>query len=1808
MSEIASIQGALKKWREGLVGLDRRNRLIRFRAPRTGSLTFDAPDADEVLIRLRSGKPLELVGDRVDTAPEGAGPGADSVSEQQPPLRRNALHVPRPENEVGPVARNLMRRANEEFLDRGLSILYVAFGMLRWTDTDGSDMASPLLLVPVELVPEGPRATPRLRASEDDPVLNPALPLRLSEFGVQWPALEDVEELSVTEMVNLFSVVFSTAKDLKNWAVHPEVHLSTFSFSKEAMYRDLVDNEARIIDHPVVKALANTDPTSQTDEFQFDPIDPSKIDELAPPEKTPLVLDADSSQRAAVAAAVAGRSFVMDGPPGTGKSQTIANMIGALMHAGKSVLFVSEKIAALDVVKNRLEDAGLGSFLLELHSHKANRREVAIELLKTLDHVAQPPNGMSAISRAAVQERRKKLNGYALAMNEVRMPLNRSLHDVLGELAYLVHVPAAPLPERPPLDLSQEEAARLEETLAKLERNWRPAAQGNTFLWRDVIEEGTLEPRLWAARASLDELKGTLELNIDLAEVFDLHRPDRARRLAELLELQHRSRPARVNDAWVTSRDMHPFLAGRDRLVALLEEVRTREAEVIRLSGAEYDRFAAEPPHLPNADPANGDLTLRPLTGAQVRATAELLRNHQQRVSSAMQSLTGIANALGLSAPETWAEADRILRIVELRAAATGMERGWLTAAGLQSARDASSAIRQKSMALDTAEQRASTLYRSDVLGAPLRELKDRFDNLHTGLRKLSGNYRRDKRSVAALLADAKQVKSGIARLSEAIAWADAEHEFEAAGVAFSQPLGRYWNGRETDWAALEKLFGIADELTALIPEPMPQQTVAYFNTSDSDPSHVQLAATAKEALDEWKLAVTQAPVIGSRPELLVQPIQHSQEWMNRNIALLDEGTRVVDAVTTVTARDQTLDEADAILRASEAARRAADELDASSQSFSEMFPDLYQGKNTDAALLNEAVAWAERVRAFSPAGYLSDAQLAALSSCSPVDKLPLAIEKWEAALAAILDAFAPARHDELVAEFATFPDAYQLIEDLNSDTPGQQEWFDYVSIREELSARALDATVQFCIESRVPAPEVPKVIKRALLRGWADAQIKQDDRLHPLTTTDREALVDEFRKLDRQLVAAATADIIRAANANRPANVSLGEPALIRREGMKQRRHIPVRNLISQARATVQAIKPVFMMSPLAVSQYLPADMEFDVVIFDEASQVTPGDSINCIYRGRAFVLAGDDKQLPPTQFFERVIEADDDEDIDADVSDFQSILELAKSSGAFRNLGLRWHYRSQHEALIAFSNYRFYEGDLVTYPSAQQDGGNVGVEFFHANGTYRRGGGADNPREAQVVAERVIHHYRTRPGASLGVVTFSVAQADAVIAAVNNLRENHRDLDAHFDKSDRLDGFFVRSLESVQGDERDVIVFSVGYGPDEVGKISTNFGVLNREKGWRRLNVGVTRARQRVEVVASMEAHDIPPTQNENVEALRAYLEFARRGIPSLGGRSISTGLMPESPFEESVLQTVRSWGYVAEPQVGAAGFRIDMAIRHPEKAGLFVLGIECDGYQYHAAPAARDRDRLRDQVLAGLGWRLHRIWGTSWYRDRAVEEERLRNAIEQAIAGKNTGLRRSRSVPSRREVETVPAEPHLEFRWQEPYRKAQRVSLPYWVEPAEPGNHLHLVEPVKQIALAEGPIHMETLSERVREWWGIGRVSARLRDNLDLAIKKSDLLRENDFIDIPDRPVTRVRCKDNVRKPEHIHLDEFALAAELLVADVGGATRDEVLTTLARLFGWARRGSLVEARLNEAIDRVVAAGRLVEVDGKLRTAGQR
>lgn len=1781
------IQAALKVWRDGLVGLTRQSPLIKFRASKVSSLHIDTPVPDEVLARLQSGKQQDFRGDLT----------SDEVVGAEAPAGRS-FHSPRPDGEVGPVVRNLMRRASAELLDRGLSVLYVAFGILDWRDVDDSAMVSPLLLVPVKLISQGPKSTPRVTQDEDeDSLLNPALTLRLKEFGIELPSDEDIEGLSVSETFAAIRVALEKNKTFTGWTLRETTYLATFSFSKESMYKDLQDNEQKILEHPIVRALATSDPSQQSPEFQFEPIDPADIDRLAPPESTPLVLDADSSQRAAVAAALASKTFVMDGPPGTGKSQTIANMIGALLHAGQSVLFVSEKMAALEVVRNRLAAAGLGSYLLELHSHKASRKEVATELLNTLDNVVRPPLQMPARVRQGVKERRERLNNYAVAMNEVRMPLNRSLHEVLGQYANLSTAPIAPVPEIAPTNLTEAEFHDIQETLLKLARSWRPAVQGQSFLWRDAADPQSLEVRLYQAESALDALRGTVALNSDLVDAFGLTRPSDAPQLLALIEHQRLSPVEGVMEQWLTAETVEPLLSARRELGQQIAQLKAAEEAFDRLAGIPWTSLpdpASIPPVSEPVAMSPGALDFENASVSELSSTADRFETDGRMLSERWGALTSLSSSLGLASVSTFAQADRLFRLIELGSRNTRPDRSWFTRSGLEEARDAAGALREGVAALVDAEAKASPLFTPEALQAPLAELQDRFTNLHRGLKKLSGNYRADKRAVAVLLNDAVDVKNGISHLADAVAWDASNSAFMDLAVTRGETLGPHWSGRDTDFGALNDAFRVVEEVLTFTDGNVPAPLVSYLTGGDSNSAYQAVADAARVDFDEWKQGLRVAPALTGRPELLLGAIQHAIDWLTAHVSPLRLAAARIRAVENATGGRHSLAEANAILTLAESAEQETEKLRAAEPAYRPMFGNHFNFGETNLEALDGAMAWAENLRTLTGQP-LTTRQIKTLTDCNPVDSMGPAYTKWTEARDRVVGAFAPSRRFELTTEFDDYPGAVELINDFRADTVGQQEWFDYQRAYAGLAEHGLDTAMDFCIEQRLAAQEVPSVVNRALLRGWSDAVIQGDERLRPLLATDREALVEEYRTLDRDLIKAATADIILALNSRRPVNTMMGESGVIRREGSKQKKHIPVRELMSRTRNVTSSIKPVFMMSPLAVSQFLPSDMEFDVVIFDEASQVTPGDAINCIYRAKALILAGDDKQLPPTSFFERNTDDDANED-ETDVKDFQSILELAKAAGAFNNLGLRWHYRSRHEDLIAFSNYKFYEGKLVTFPSARGEGDDVGVEFFNAHGTYRRGGGAYNPVEAEKVAQRVIEHFTNHSDLTLGVVTFSVAQADAVQSAIDEARVSRRDLDRFFDTEDRLDGFFIRALEQVQGDERDVIIFSVGYGPDEAGKISTNFGALNKDKGWRRLNVGITRARQRVEVVASMSAGQIPPSTNENVEHFRSYLDYAERGSQTLAVPYSSTGLDPESPFEESVLAAIRGWGYVVEPQVGAAGFRIDIGLRHPARPGLFALGIECDGYQYHSAPAARDRDRLRDQVLTGLGWRLHRIWGTAWYRDRNTEEARLRAAIEDAIAAPFDNRTKPAPDIERPVIETEQAVADAAPTWTTEYRLAPACKLPRWVDPGESGNHLHMVDAIEKLVQLEGPVHLDIAYERFRKWWNIGRIGSNIRNNINLAIQRSHVVRDGDFLMSPKGAVTQVRIPtdDAVRRVQHVHLEELALAAIFTVQDVGAVSRNELVQGVARIFGWTRTGTEVDQRVNEAIDRIISDGK--------------
>ena len=1765
------------------------------------------PSAEDVLSRLarggtyrfRSLQPRPAVSG-ADCEGDGREPGGGSPV---PPPAVDMLDSDKSPEDLAAALRALYRRSNQDYLDRGVWVLYLAFGVLTWADEDHSRYASPLLLIPVQLEDMGAAQGPELKTAPEEPVINPALALKLSRYGIELPRVDDLEDISLSGVLD---DVRAAVAHRDGWQVSDSLTLSYFSFAKEAMYRDLLEHEEQISAHPAVAALAAGGRGEASSGFFFDEIPDDEVDRRAAPESTPVILDADSSQRASIAAAVNGRSFVMDGPPGTGKSQTIANMIGVLLHAGKTVLFVSEKAAALDVVRDRLDEAGLRAYLLELHSHKATRKQVAVALGTALDTVPVPPPPMSVMDADMARKRREQLNAYADAMNRKRGPLGYSLHDVLGMIAQLQDVPAAPAAGiAAPADLTVEAFGEIRGIAQRLSGAWRPAAQGETFTWRGVTEQGSLDSRLYQAASALDTLRGMTGINAALADAAGLTRPSSAPALARLLD--HLScRPPGLPENWLTADTLDDVSGAAADLAACLADIAACEQAVAVAAGVPWQAVPGSA-SLPAVEgialaslvpPAETDsLTVADLTELSRRFAADADMLHER-----LRSLNGLATVLGIAAPQTFQDARELLTLAGVAQQPDRPERAWLSAAGLEAAGHAARVLHDAWQAAIRAEADASAYFTPALLGEDAEGLAARFGTDHHRLGKLSGDYRADKKTVASFTREGVARDDAHRHLQLAVAWKQAADALRGAERAHAAILGAYYTGRPTDWNRLSGALACAAAVVrAARGQDLSRAAGLIGRDAVRDPAIARVADDTVRDLQTWH-AVLATGRAAARPELLHGTIGDAIGWLRAHLGPLHSAAVFTYEVSQAVGHALTVREARHLVGLREAADAAHVRLGGQDALFSDAFGGLYSGAQTDIAAVRSALEWARSLRAMITGtdAPLTPAQVKEADSAVPASQLTAAAETWQRASRTLAGAFDASRQPDLAAELDDYGDARDLISALRADTGGQDEWHVYRSCRTALDGYGLGMAIDFCISERVPSGQVPRVIERALLQEWAEHQLRTDPDLSTVRAADRDALVREYRELDRALIAAATSSIIRACNARRPRS-DVGEAAVIRREAEKKRKHMPVRTLIDRSRHVTQAIKPCFMMSPLAVSQYLPADLRFDVVIFDEASQVSPGDAINCIYRGSALILAGDQKQLPPANFFAGNT-ADDEEEWSEDSDDtteFESVLDLAKASGAYQSLTLRWHYRSRHEALIAFSNASFYEGRLITFPARHQEGPDVGVELFPVDGTYRRGTSRDNPEEAAVVAQRVIHHYDSRPALSLGVVTFSEAQADAVDLAVSRARQDRPDLDRFF-TNDRLKGFFVKSLESVQGDERDVMIFSIGYGPDENQKITMNFGPLNKQGGWRRLNVAITRARYRNEIVTSIRASDITESvTTEGLRHLRRYLDYAARGMPALA-LGTSAGGDAESPFEESVINVIRSWGYELTPQVGTAGYRIDIGVRHPDHPGVYALGVECDGYQYHSSKVARDRDRLREQVLRGLGWNLHRIWGTAWYRDRNGEEHKLRAAIEHAATAPVHGLLTDLTQPpegTRPVIRTEAAAFDQAPPWAAPYITAQVPRLPHWIDPSQPGSYTSMAGGIRDVVMTEAPVHIAVLQQRLRDAWDIGRIGARIRDNIDAAIRVAGVLRDGEFLTLTSAPLATVRTPTDAcrREVEHVHDHELALALANLVRDAGGITHSELTTRIARLYGWTRRGPDIKTRLDRLIARLIANGTL-------------
>ncbi len=502
---------------------------------------------------------------------------------------------------------------------------------------------------------------------------------------------------------------------------------------------------------------------------------------------------------------------------------------------------------------------------------------------------------------------------------------------------------------------------------------------------------------------------------------------------------------------------------------------------------------------------------------------------------------------------------------------------------------------------------------------------------------------------------------------------------------------------------------------------------------------------------------------------------------------------------------------------------------------------------------------------------------------------------------------------------------------------------------------------------------------------------------LRDFDRTAHEHALETFQRLDAMLLAHVRNRLVLRHWEQVPKLGQSGELGILSREINKKTRHLPIRRLMAEAGRAVQAIKPLFMMSPMSIATYIPPGaVEFDLVIFDEASQVKPVEAFGALLRGHQAIVVGDSKQLPPTSFFAMMGEAEE-EDEDNVTADQESILGLFNAQNAPSRM-LEWHYRSRHESLIAVSNHEFYDNRLMVFPSPGQDAAAAGLSFEYLPATaYDRGRTRTNRDEARAVAETVLRHAREFPDLTLGVVAFSTAQRDAIEIELEALRRQNPDGEDFFNANPD-EPFFIKNLENVQGDERDVILISIGYGKTAEGYFAQSFGPLNLDGGERRLNVLISRARLACRVFANFTADDLDlnRTKARGVAALKTFLSYAATRVLDVPKH---TGRAPDSVFEEQVLGQLAGRGLEIVPQVGVAGFFIDLAVRDPEQPGRYVLGVECDGASYHSARSARDRDRLREAVLRGLGWEIHRIWSTDWFRNPERETLRVLEAVEKA-----------------------------------------------------------------------------------------------------------------------------------------------------------------------------------------------------------------
>ena len=1859
---------SVRQWQTRLLQLDRRNALLYFPMGKRG-VTLRGITPDALLERLATSRfgLAFLYAERIRATKSLFELAVDS-EEQEPPIRVRPGNL---DTDLAPLELQkrlsaLSKRSREWREEQGINVLSIALGFIYWVDEDEAPACSPILLAPCDLTRSSPRDPYLLGGEElEDLVVNPTLRHALATtVGIELP---EIGEATVAEYL---TTVADLVAGREGWRVEMSIVVATFPFSKLAMWEDLNLMVLAGVTHPLVRRLAG-DSTAPIENpgvgLSAIPVDDTKLqgallDDLLDIRDQNAVVDADFSQLRAIELARLGTNLVIHGPPGTGKSQTIANIIATLLAEGRRVLFVSEKTAALDVVKRRLTGVGLGAFCLDLHSDRGKKDSVYAQLHEALN---QPPAQPQEFPYNRLLARRGELNAIVRALHEIRQPLGLSVFTVQGRIAAIHDVPQLNVTVKDVEGLSSDRLGRIQEAARRIARRGPQFRDHYTSRWHALGPVSTSPMLTREIRADLMLIGSAVDSLLDAAQsaaaACGVDLPTTQVGMERLLRLlEHLERvPGPVPLQWLQPGGLERARVSADALRAedversalinvLLSSISSlptepqfrqwRDAALTDIAGATHWQQIAGPAW-------SRDLLVDPKATADAWRVRATTLDSLVDASMHLQTLLGVAHSLdSRAAAESAATvAGKLLKIDKVSTP-------WSSAEAIGPIRAQVATARRLRDELVSVENTLAESFGSEIIDLVDEQMLVRYRTDYRSLwRRLGTSYRRDDRTVRGCLKHPEKVSvpTATTAIEQALtvrrlraAWSDTASRIEGL-------LGVRYKGLDSDWSSIESDL---DTLIALDRE-FPMQESSFHSILGDARLLADLEMAVQAVLDRIRA------LDGLWPQSSTHPNEHIPEMSATARSLAEVADRAGTTVAALAPFVRPLIDLESLVELLKVGARLEEieeEAAAASASRARDIGTSFGAWSTAFDELQASIDWTQELEALVTLP-LSASLVDRVSRPHPPKALAgerMALVEADRHLREACTAAAP-RFPEAQTPWCTWAiaplkEVRAWCDDLCAHVEEASDWVEY-----RAAALALDTAVGASVTEVVrsvteDASSVPDIVLCHVYLLWLKHVYDGVPELQ-FAPRDLEDVLRDFRDLDARLPRSARERVRAKCLAAYPSNGSnsngLGELGVLNHELSKRKRRLPVRKLVARIPNLLQTLKPVFMMSPLAVSQYLPRGnsesdtLGFDTVIFDEASQVFPEDAVPAIARGHQSIVVGDQLQLPPTNFF-RKGDGDDETDEDAPETEnwlvgVESILDvLVGMSGAGVNdVNLRVHYRSQHEALIRYSNHYFYNDSLLTFPSALRARPGLGLRSIYLpDARFEAGGSRTNRKEAEQVVQTVFELMEARPPTeSIGVVALSRPQADLIQELIDQRRLSDSRFDERFAEQTH-ECFFVKNLENVQGDERDHMILSIGYGPTTAsGVVPNRFGPINSEGGHRRLNVAVSRARRSMTVVHSLRAEDIR-SEMRGAQLLRRYLEFLRNEEASIEGAVTSTPeAEAESPFEEAVGRALEQRGYRIQRQVGCAKYSIDLAVASEDGSG-FDLAIECDGATYHRSPSARDRDRLRQEILERLGWRgrIHRVWSTAWIRNPQAEL----SAIERSIQRVRSMPRNEPEAP-RAEVSARPAAvgghqvDQIAFRATisaiaaaepprlRPYFKANLRRFPKSTDLREEGAR-RIAELVTTVVVTEGPVHIDVVTERIREHYELGRAGHIIREKVLLGIVAATQLGTVARLRSPGSGsglgeflVTNLDCAieprgpmedGTVRKIEHVCDQEIDATIIKVVTAMVGAKREEAVIAAARALGYARTGSKVEDRISEAVDRLLATARLKDRLGSL------